>query len=48
MLVREAIVACTKPALDADIPAAAESMMCVLELCERRDSYGKVHSSDTV
>ena len=36
MLVREAIVACTDP--------AAEGMMCVLEFCERRDAYGKVHS----
>ena len=28
MLIREAIVACTDPALEADVPAAAESMMC--------------------
>jgi hypothetical protein len=44
MIVREAIVACTDPSLEADVPNAAESMMCVLEFCERRDSYGKVHS----
>jgi hypothetical protein len=44
MLIREAIVACTDPALEADVPAAAESMMCVLEFCERRDAHGKVHS----
>jgi hypothetical protein len=37
MLIREAIVACTDPALDADVPAAAEAMMCVLEFCELRD-----------
>jgi hypothetical protein len=44
MVVREAIVACTDQALEADVPNAAEAMMCVLEFCERRDSYGKVHS----
>ena len=44
MLVREAIVANTDPALEADVPAAAEAMMCVLEFCERRDAHGRVHS----
>ena len=37
MIVREAIVACTDPALEADVPKAAEAMMCVLEFCELRD-----------
>ena len=37
MLIREAIVACTDPALEADVPAAAEAMMCVLELFEYKD-----------
>jgi hypothetical protein len=37
MVIREAITACTDPALEADVPAAAESMMCVLEFCEMRD-----------
>ena len=44
MVIREAIVVCTDPALEADVPNAAEAMMCVLEFCERRDSYGKVQS----
>ena len=44
MVIREVIVACTDPALEADVPNAAESMLCVIEFCERRDSYGKVHS----
>jgi hypothetical protein len=43
MLVREAIVACTDPALEADVPNAAESLMCVLEFCEQHDECsGKV------
>jgi hypothetical protein len=37
MVIREAIVACTDPALEADVPSAAEAMMCVLEFCEIRD-----------
>jgi hypothetical protein len=37
MLVREAIVACTDPTLEADVPRAAEAMLVVLEYCERRD-----------
>jgi hypothetical protein len=43
MLVREAIVACTDPALEADVPKAAEALLGVLEYCERRDeSTGRI------
>ncbi len=44
MLTREAIVACTDPALEADIPKAAEALLEVLQYCERRDAGGKVQS----
>jgi hypothetical protein len=37
MLVREAIVACTDPALEADVAKAAEAMLEVLEFQEYRD-----------
>ena len=44
MMVREAITACTDPALEANVPKAAESLLQVLDYCERRDSHGKTHS----
>ena len=44
MLVREAIVACTDPALEADVPNAAEALLSVLEYCERRDASGNRQS----
>ena len=37
MVIREVIVACTDPALEADVPRAAEAMLKVLEYCEFRD-----------
>jgi hypothetical protein len=37
MVIREAIVANTDPALEADVPSAAEALMCVLELFEYKD-----------
>jgi hypothetical protein len=37
MMIREAIVACTDPALEADVPRAAEAMLKVFEYCEFRD-----------
>jgi hypothetical protein len=37
MVVREAIVANTDPALEADVPRAADALLKVLEYCERRD-----------
>jgi hypothetical protein len=43
MVVREAIVANTDQALEADVPKAAEALLKVLEYCERRDeSTGRV------
>jgi hypothetical protein len=43
MLIREAIVACTDADKEADVVAAAESMMRVLEFCEVRDECsGKI------
>ena len=43
MVIREAIVANTDPALEADVPKAAEALLKVLEYCERRDeSTGRV------
>ena len=44
MLVREVLVECTDPALQADIVGAAEALMCVLEFCEYRDASGKLHT----
>ena len=43
MVIREAIVANTDPALEADVPKAAEAFLVVLEYCERRDeSTGRI------
>ena len=44
MMVREALTACTDPALEANVPKAAESLLVVLEYCERRDAHGKFQS----
>jgi hypothetical protein len=44
MMVREAIVACTDPALEANVPKAAESLLVVLEYCDRRDEHGELQS----
>jgi hypothetical protein len=44
MMVREAIVACTDPALEANVPKAAESLLVVLEYCDRRDEHGEFQS----
>ena len=44
MLVREAIVANTDPALEADVVTAAEAMLRALETLEYRRSDGKVGS----
>jgi hypothetical protein len=41
MVVREAIDACTDPALEANVPKAAESLLRVLEYCDLRDSHGQ-------
>ena len=41
MVMREAIVACTDPALEANVPKAAESLLRVLEYCDLRDSHGQ-------
>ena len=41
MVVREAIDACTDPALEANAPKAAESLLRVLEYCDLRDSHGQ-------
>jgi hypothetical protein len=41
MVVREAIVACTDPALEANVHKAAESLLRVLEYCDLRDSHGQ-------
>jgi hypothetical protein len=48
MLVREAIVANTDAALEADVPKAAEALLKVLEYCERREASGKVQSYGNV
>ena len=44
MVIREALVVCTDPALDASVAKAAEALLVVLEYCERRDASGKVQS----
>ena len=44
MLVREALVANTDPALEADVPKAAEAMLRALETLEYRRGDGKVGS----
>ena len=44
MLIREAIVATTQPALDASVAKAAEALLVVLEYCERKDSGGRLQS----
>jgi hypothetical protein len=44
MVIREAITANTDPALEADVPKAAEHMLRVLDDCERPDAHGKVQS----
>jgi hypothetical protein len=44
MEIREAIVANTDAALEADVPKAAEHMLAVLDYCERLDKHGKVQS----
>jgi hypothetical protein len=44
MVIRDAIVANTDAALEADVPKAAEHMLAVLDYCERLDSHGKVQS----
>ena len=44
MAIRDAIVANTDAALEADVPKAAEHMLKVLDFCERVDSNGKVQS----
>jgi hypothetical protein len=44
MVIRDAIVAHTDPALEADVPKAAEHMLAVLDYCERLDEHGKVQS----
>ena len=38
VLIREAIVACTDRAFEADVPKAAEALLSVLQCSERRDS----------
>ena len=43
MVIREAIVANTDSALEADVPKAAEALLKVLQYCERRDeSTGRI------
>ena len=42
MLVREVIVACTDPALEADVAKAADAMLKALETLEYIRSDGKV------
>jgi hypothetical protein len=44
MVIRDAIVAHTDTALEADVPKAAEHMLAVLDYCERLDEHGKVQS----
>ena len=44
MVIRDAIVANTDAALEADVPKAAEHMLDVLDYCERLDEHGKVQS----
>jgi hypothetical protein len=44
MVIRDAIVAHTDPALEADVPKAAEHMLAVLDYCDRLDEHGKVQS----
>ncbi len=48
MLVREAIVECTDPALEADIDKAADALLRALETQEYRQSDGKVKSYSDV
>ncbi len=48
MVVREAIVACVDPALQADVVGAAEALMGVLDFCEYRDAGGKMHVLDNI
>jgi hypothetical protein len=42
MIVREVIVACTDPSLEADVPNAAEAMLTVLDHMEHRKSNGRI------
>jgi hypothetical protein len=49
MVIREAIVANTDSALEADVPKAAEALLLVLEYCERRDeSTGRVEKLSNI
>ena len=48
MLIREAIVACTDTALEADVPKAAEALLEVLDYCERRDASGNKQSLSNI
>jgi hypothetical protein len=49
MVIREAIVACTDPVLEADVPSAAESMLAVLELFEYKDeTTGRVEKLNNI
>ena len=49
MVIREAIVACTDPGLEADVPSAAESMLAVLELFEYKDeTTGRVEKLNNI
>ena len=48
MLIREAIVAYTDPALEADVPKAAEALLEVLDYCERRDASGNRQSLSNI
>ena len=49
MVIREAIVACTDPALEADVPSAAESMLAVLELFEYKDeTTGRIEKLNNI
>jgi phage/plasmid-associated DNA primase len=48
MVIREAIVANTHPALEASVAKAAEALLVVLEYCERKDSHGKVQSLSNI
>ena len=44
MVIREAIVANTDAALEADVPLAADALLSVLDYGERRDANNRVHS----
>ena len=48
MVIREAILACTDPALEADVPKAAEALLEVLDYCERRDASGNRQSLSNI